>query len=168
MKKGELSKLKINNKSEIITEQKEKGQHEKVDKGEENKVRPCHSDSLDTLLYVRFAIQNLEFYKWKLGDHGWALSWHRRLRTRFLHCDLTWPRASRTKKQKAKKSSLSWVKSVSKICNSIGEFTIPLEYVSLWEGFSEHCGLSPLRGPSPWAISGLQQSSVRGEWRSVG
>ena len=33
-----------------------------------------HSDSLDTLLYVRFAIQNLEFYEWKLGDHGWALS----------------------------------------------------------------------------------------------
>ena len=29
-----------------------------------------HSDSLDTLLYVRFAIQNLEFYEWKLGDHG--------------------------------------------------------------------------------------------------
>ena len=38
---------------------------------------PNHSDSLDTLLYVRFAIQNLEFYEWKLGDHGWALSWHR-------------------------------------------------------------------------------------------
>ena len=36
-----------------------------------------HSDSLDTLLYVRFAIQNLEFSEWKLGDHGWALSWHR-------------------------------------------------------------------------------------------
>ena len=36
-----------------------------------------HSDSLDTLLYVRFAIQNLEFYEWKIGDHGWALSWHR-------------------------------------------------------------------------------------------
>ena len=36
-----------------------------------------HSDSLDTILYVRFAIQNLEFYEWKLGDHGWALSWHR-------------------------------------------------------------------------------------------
>ena len=33
-----------------------------------------HSDSLDTLLYVRFAIQNLEFYEWKLGDRGWALS----------------------------------------------------------------------------------------------
>ena len=33
-----------------------------------------HSDSLDTLLYVRFAIQNLEFYEWKLGDPGWALS----------------------------------------------------------------------------------------------
>ena len=29
-----------------------------------------HSDPLDTLLYVRFAIQNLEFYEWKLGDHG--------------------------------------------------------------------------------------------------
>ena len=29
-----------------------------------------HSDSLDTLLYVRFAIQNLEFSEWKLGDHG--------------------------------------------------------------------------------------------------
>ena len=34
----------------------------------------AHSDSLDTLLYVRFAIQNLEFYEWKLGDRGWALS----------------------------------------------------------------------------------------------
>ena len=33
-----------------------------------------HSGSLDTLLYVRFAIQNLEFYEWKLGDRGWALS----------------------------------------------------------------------------------------------
>ena len=33
-----------------------------------------HSDSLDTLLYVRFAIQNLEFYEWKLGDRQWALS----------------------------------------------------------------------------------------------
>ena len=33
-----------------------------------------HSDSLYTLLYVRFAIKNLEFYEWKLGDHGWALS----------------------------------------------------------------------------------------------
>ena len=29
-----------------------------------------HSNSLDTLLYVRFAIQNLEFYEWKLGDYG--------------------------------------------------------------------------------------------------
>ena len=64
--------------------------------------------------------------------------------TSYAHafCTVTWlwPRASRTKKQKAKKSSLSWVISVSKICNSIREFTIPLEYVSLWEGFSEHCG----------------------------
>ena len=33
-----------------------------------------HSDSLDTLLYVRFAIQNLEFYEWKLGDCRFALS----------------------------------------------------------------------------------------------
>ena len=40
-------------------------------------ISVSHSDSLDTLLYVRFAIQNLEFYEWKLGDHGWALSWHR-------------------------------------------------------------------------------------------
>ena len=37
-------------------------------------ARNHHSDSLDTLLYVRFAIHNLEFYEWKLGDHGWALS----------------------------------------------------------------------------------------------
>ena len=54
-------------------------------------------------------------------------------------------------------------------------FTIPLEnlqfhwkYVSLWEGFSEHCGLSPLRGPSAGAISGVQPSSLCGELRSVG
>ena len=33
-----------------------------------------HNDSLDTLLYVRFVIQNLEFHEWKLGDRGWALS----------------------------------------------------------------------------------------------
>ena len=53
--------------------------------------------------------------------------------------------------------------------------TIPLEnlqfhwkYVSLWEGFSEHCGLSPLRGPSAGAISGVQPSSLPGERRSVG
>ena len=32
-----------------------------------------HSDSPDTLLYVRFAIHNIEFYEWKLGDRGWAL-----------------------------------------------------------------------------------------------
>ena len=36
--------------------------------------RAFHSDSLDTLLYVRFAIQNLEFYEKKSGDRGWALS----------------------------------------------------------------------------------------------
>ena len=41
----------------------------------ENRTR--HSDSLDTLLYVWFAAQNLEFYEWKLRDHGWALSCHR-------------------------------------------------------------------------------------------
>ena len=40
-------------------------------------ITMLHSDSLDTLLYVRFAIQNLEFYEKKLGDRGWALSWHR-------------------------------------------------------------------------------------------
>ena len=33
---------------------------------------------------------------------------------------------------------------------------------------SEHGGLSPLRGPSARAISGLQPSSLRGERRSVG
>ena len=38
--------------------------------------RIWHSDSLDTLLYVRFAIQNFAFYEWKQGDRGWALSWH--------------------------------------------------------------------------------------------
>ena len=55
------------------------------------------------------------------------------------------------------------------------KFTILLEnlqfhwkYVSLWEGLSEHCGLSPLRGPSAGAISGVQPSSLRGEQRSVG
>ena len=35
-----------------------------------NPTTAFHSDSVDTLLYVRFAIQNLEFYEWKLGDHG--------------------------------------------------------------------------------------------------
>ena len=35
------------------------------------------SDSLDTILYVPFAIQNLKFYGWKLRDRRWALSWHR-------------------------------------------------------------------------------------------
>ena len=39
-----------------------------------NAGKAVHSDSLDTLLYVRFAIQKLEFYEWKLGDRGWALS----------------------------------------------------------------------------------------------
>ena len=38
-----------------------------------------------------------------------------------------------------------------------------LQFVSLGEGFSEHCGLSPLRGRSAGAISGLQPSSLRGE-----
>ena len=38
----------------------------------------------------------------------------------------------------------------------------------LREGFSEHCGLSPLCGPSVEAISGLQPSSPRGERRSIG
>ena len=37
---------------------------------EARKWKKSHSDSLDTLLYVRFAIENLEFYEWKLGDHG--------------------------------------------------------------------------------------------------
>ena len=37
-------------------------------------VLAYHSDSLDIILYVRFAIQNLEFYEWKLGDRGWVLS----------------------------------------------------------------------------------------------
>ena len=83
-----------------------------------------HSYSLDTLLYVWFAIQNLQFYEWKLGDRRWALSRHRT--HTFLHRDLTWPRASRTKKQNAKKSSLSWVIAVSKLFNSIEKFLIPL------------------------------------------
>ena len=36
-----------------------------------------HSDSLDTLLYVRFAIQNLEFYEWKLRDQNRPVVWAR-------------------------------------------------------------------------------------------
>ena len=69
------------------------------------------------------------------------------------------------KKQKAKKSSLSWVISVSKICNSIGEFTIPLEYVSLWEGFSEHCGchLFVVRVPERSAVCSQALCAVSGE-----
>ena len=56
-------------------------------------------------------------------------------------------------------------------------FTIPLKnlqfhckYVSLWEGFSEHGGLSPVRtrGQTAWAISGWQASFLRGERRNVG
>ena len=55
------------------------------------------------------------------------------------------------------------------------KFTVPLvnlqshcEYLSLREGFGEHCGLSPLRGPSAGAISGVQPSSQRGQRQSVG
>ena len=55
-----------------------------------NVHQSCHSDSLDTLLYVQFAIQNLEFYDWKLGDHGWALSWHRTYTLFALWPDVTW------------------------------------------------------------------------------
>ena len=57
------------------------------------------------------------------------------------------------KKQKAKKSSHR------ELC-PFQNFAIPLrnlqfhcKCVSLWEGFSEHCGLSPLRCPSAWLFN---------------
>ena len=126
-----------------------------------------HSDSLNTLLYVRFAIQNLEFYEWKLGDHGWTLPWHR-THTHFA----LWPDVTScfTYEKNRKRRSL-----VLRELDPFQNFAIPLrnlqfhcKYVSLWEGFSEHCGLSPLRGPTAWAISGMQPSSVRGGRWSVG
>ena len=33
-------------------------------------MRSNHSDSLHTLLCVPFAVQNLEFYEWKLGHYS--------------------------------------------------------------------------------------------------
>ena len=89
-------------------------------------------------------------------------------RPRFLHHGFRQPLALCMRKKTSKSLSLPELEQFQK-------FTIPLEnlqfhwkYVSLREGFSEHCGLSPLRDPSAGAISGVQPSSLRGERRSVG
>ena len=86
----------------------------------------CHSDSLDTLLYVWFAGQNLEFYEWKLRGCGWAFSW-RRTYTIFAPWPHVAPCFTYKKKQNAKKSSLSWVTAVSKLSNSIEKSMYPYE-----------------------------------------
>ena len=90
-------------------------------------------------------------------------------RPRFLHHGFRQPLALCMRKKKTSKSV-----SVREL-EPFQNFTIPLrnlqfhcKYVSLWEGLSEHGGLSPLRGPTAGAISGLQPSSLRGERRSIG
>ena len=125
-----------------------------------------HNDSLDTLLYVRFAIQNLEFYEWKLGDHGWALSWHRTHTLFALWPDVTSCFTYEKTESEEVFSIVSYIRFKNlqfhwRIYNSIG-------VCILMRGVQWALWLSPLRGPSAWAISGLQPSSVRGERRSVG
>ena len=109
-----------------------------------------HSDSLETFCMPGLTIQNRVFYEWKQKNLGWATL------------------ALCMRKKTSKSVSLRELEPFQ-------YFTIPLRslqfhcrYVSLWEGFSEHCGLSPLRGPSAGAISGLLPSSLRGERQSVG
>ena len=87
---------------------------------------------------------------------------------RFLHHGFRQPLALCMRKKNVEKPSLPELEPFQK-------FTIPLEilqfhskYVSLREGFSEHCGLSPLCCPSAGGISGVQPSSLCGERRSVG
>ena len=111
--------------------------------------------------------QNRVFYEWKqknfwMGTFPWSQDHH--------SCTMAFgnPLLYVWEKKTLKSLSLPELEPFKK-------FTIPLEnlpfhwkYVSLWEGISEHCGLSPLRGPSAGAISGVQPSSLRGERRSVG
>ena len=112
---------------------------------------------------MRFAIQNLEFYEWKFGDHGWALSWHRTHTLFALWPDVTSCLTYEKTESEEVFSIVSYIR--SKICNSIGEFTIPLEYVSLWEGFSEHCGchLFVVRVPERSAVCSQALCAVSGE-----
>ena len=125
--------------------------------------RRTQCDSLDTLLYVRFAFQNLEFYEWKLGDRQWALTWHR------THTLLAlWPGFTYEKTEREEVFSFMSYSLFKNLQFLQWNLQFHCKYVYLWEGFSEHCGFSPLRGPSAWAISGLQPSSLGGERRSVG
>ena len=131
-----------------------------------NSRKRRHSDSLDTLLYVRFAIQNLEFYEWKLGDHGWALSWHRTHTLFALWPDVTSCFTYKKTESEEVFSIVSYIRFKNlqfhwRIYNSIG-------VCILMRGVQWALWLSPLRDRSAWAISGLQPSSVRGERRSVG
>ena len=106
-----------------------------------------HSDSLDTLLYARFyhsepPILWMETKKPWMCTFPWSHD----------HDSCTMAFGNRLLYVWEKKTSKS--RSHPEL-EPFQKFTIPLEnlqfhwkYVSLWEGFSEHCGLSPLRGPS--------------------
>ena len=101
-------------------------------------------------------IQNRVFYEWKQKKNiGWAPS-----RDPTATILAPWLSATPCSMYEKKKTSKSL--SLPEL-ELFQEFTIPLEnlqfhwkYVSLWEGFSEHCGLSPFRGPSAGAISSVQ------------
>ena len=126
-----------------------------------------HSDSPDTLLYVRFAIQNLEFYEWKLGDRGWALSWHHKHTLLGPWPDIT----SCLTYEKTEREEVFSLVSYSCFKNLQFQWEIWNSNGSMYPyetGLSEHCRLSPLCGPSARAISGLQPSYLPGEWWSVG
>ena len=89
-------------------------------------------------------------------------------RPRFLHHGFRQPLATCMRKKTSKSLSLRELEPFQKFTSPLRNLQFHCEYVSLWEGLSEHGGLSPLRGLSAGAISGLQPSSLRGERRSVG
>ena len=77
-------------------------------------------------------IQNRVFYEWKQKNLGWAPS--RDPTTTILAPWLWATPCSMYEKKKVEKPFPPWVRAVSKIYNSIGEFTIPLEVCVLMRG----------------------------------
>ena len=106
-----------------------------------------HSDSLDTLLYARFyhsepRVLRMETKKSSMGTFPWSHDHD--------SCTMAFGNTLLYVWEKKHVESLSHPE-----LEPFQKFIIPFEnlqfhwkYVSLWEGLSEHGGLSPLRGPS--------------------
>ena len=126
-----------------------------------------HSDSLDTLLYARFYHSEPRVLWMETKNLGWAPS--RDPTTTILAPWLSaTPSSMYEKKKNVEKPFPPWVRAVSKIYNSIGEFTIPLEVCILMRGVQWALWFVTSSWSECGAISVVQPSSLPGERRSVG